>query len=180
MLEASFDWAWELDAQGRYTYAGPQIELILGYSPEEIVGRTPFDLMPPAEAQRVGTAFTAVAAERRPFRMLENRNLHRDGHEVVLETSGVPILAPDGSLVGYRGFDRDVTESRRATADLAAERRRLRALIDTLPDLVWLEDPDGVYLLCNPAFERLSGPPSEPSSGVPTTTSPAGPRRRFP
>ncbi len=33
----------------------------------------------------------------------------------------------------------------------------LRTLIETLPDLVWLKDPDGVYLACNPKFERFFG-----------------------
>src|SRR5579864_6086 len=34
---------------------------------------------------------------------------------------------------------------------------RLRALVQTIPDLVWLKDPEGVYLGCNPQFERLFG-----------------------
>ena len=33
----------------------------------------------------------------------------------------------------------------------------LRALIETIPDLIWLKDPDGVYLACNPKFERFFG-----------------------
>ncbi|MDP1524830.1 MAG: ATP-binding protein [Rhodocyclaceae bacterium] len=40
---------------------------------------------------------------------------------------------------------------------LVDERGRLRALIETLPDLVWLKDTEGVYLACNPVFERLYG-----------------------
>ena len=42
-------------------------------------------------------------------------------------------------------------------ASLAAERAHLRTLVDTIPDLVWLKDPNGVYLTCNPAFERFFG-----------------------
>jgi diguanylate cyclase (GGDEF)-like protein/PAS domain S-box-containing protein len=38
---------------------------------------------------------------------------------------------------------------------LESERALLRALIDTIPDLVWLKDPEGVYLACNPRFEEL-------------------------
>ncbi|MFH2067271.1 MAG: PAS domain S-box protein [Pseudomonadota bacterium] len=33
----------------------------------------------------------------------------------------------------------------------------LRTLVDTIPDLIWLKDPDGVYLNCNPTFERFFG-----------------------
>lgn len=46
---------------------------------------------------------------------------------------------------------------KKRTAELREERRRLRALIDALPALVWLKDPDGVYLACNPVFERFFG-----------------------
>jgi diguanylate cyclase (GGDEF)-like protein/PAS domain S-box-containing protein len=43
------------------------------------------------------------------------------------------------------------------TRELHEERRRLRTLIDTLPDLIWLKDTEGVYLACNPEFERFFG-----------------------
>ncbi|MDD2885085.1 MAG: PAS domain S-box protein [Dechloromonas sp.] len=43
------------------------------------------------------------------------------------------------------------------TESHAKEKAQLRALINTLPDLVWLKSPDGVYLACNPKFERFFG-----------------------
>ena len=43
------------------------------------------------------------------------------------------------------------------TAQLETERTRLRVLVETIPDLVWLKDTDGVYLSCNPMFERFFG-----------------------
>ena len=45
----------------------------------------------------------------------------------------------------------------RAAEELDAERAQLRALLDTLPDLVWLKDPQGVYLSCNRRFEQFFG-----------------------
>jgi PAS domain S-box-containing protein len=52
---------------------------------------------------------------------------------------------------------RDVTLSRRAQDELEHERGFLKTLIHTIPDLVWLKDPQGVYLACNPRFEALFG-----------------------
>jgi len=43
------------------------------------------------------------------------------------------------------------------TAELTREQAHLRTLIATIPDLVWLKDPDGVYLSCNAEFERFFG-----------------------
>ncbi|MEI7606254.1 MAG: EAL domain-containing protein [Rhodospirillaceae bacterium] len=48
---------------------------------------------------------------------------------------------------------------RRRTRELASERTRLRTLLDTLPDMVWLKDGDGAYLACNPGVERIFGAP---------------------
>jgi len=44
---------------------------------------------------------------------------------------------------------------------LELERARLKALVTTIPDLVWLKDVDGVYLSCNPEFERFFGAKEE-------------------
>ena len=109
MLDTNSDWIWEVDAQGRYTYASRHSLVLLGYEPHEIIGRTPFDFMPPDEAERVGSAFAEIVREKRSFAGLINHNRHRDGRIVVLETSGVPLFDADGVLQGYRGIDRDVT-----------------------------------------------------------------------
>ena len=45
----------------------------------------------------------------------------------------------------------------RQTAALESERARMQALFDSLPDLVWLRDPQGVFLACNAAFEQAMG-----------------------
>lgn len=47
----------------------------------------------------------------------------------------------------------------RGNQALAEHGARLSALLNTLPDLVWLKDPNGVYLICNPRVERLFGAP---------------------
>ena len=53
LVEASSDWVWEVDEHAVYTYASPKVRDILGYEPEEVLGKTPFDFMPPEEAERV-------------------------------------------------------------------------------------------------------------------------------
>jgi PAS domain S-box-containing protein len=116
LVESTRDWVWEVDAAGTYAYCSPQCEGLLGYAPDELIGRSPFELMPAREARRLRVLFARIAAERRPIEGVENLNLRRDGHPVVLETSGVPFFAADGTLLGYRGIDRDVTERHRAQA----------------------------------------------------------------
>lgn len=110
LVESSPDWIWEVDADGRYTYSSPQISNILGYEPEEIIGRTPFELMPTEEAERIAPIFADMVTKKIPFFNLQNINLHKNGSQIVLETNGTPILGEDGLFLGYRGIDRDITD----------------------------------------------------------------------
>ena len=118
IVETSFDWVWEVDEQGRYTYASPRVTALLGYTPDQLIGRTPFDFMSPEEAQRVGGLFRDLVARRESFTALENTNRHQDGHLVVLETSARPMFNAAGHFCGYRGTDRDITERKRLEAQI--------------------------------------------------------------
>ncbi|MBT8407834.1 MAG: PAS domain S-box protein, partial [Deltaproteobacteria bacterium] len=118
LVETTTDWFWEVDENAVYTYSSPKIHDILGYEPEEVLGNTPFSLMPPEEADRIANIFAPYAKSRKPFKLLENTNVHKDGHLVVLETSGIPIFDFNGVFRGYRGIDRDITERKRAEEEL--------------------------------------------------------------
>lgn len=84
---------------------------------------------------------------------LVNVNLHKDGHLVVLETSGVPVFDEAGEFQGYRGVDRDVTE--RVHAE---ERERLSdAVLRAAAEGILVAGRDGRVVMCNPAFLAMSG-----------------------
>jgi len=114
LIVSSHNWIWEVDAHAVYTYASPQIMDLLGYRPDEVLGKTPFDLMPDAEAQRIREIFGGIAARQEPFFRLENTNRHKDGRLVVLETSGVPFYDQQGRFRGYRGMDHNITGRKQA------------------------------------------------------------------
>ena len=124
LVEATTDWMWEIDEQGRYTYCSPKIRDLLGYEPAEALGKTPFDFMPEEEARRVAGLFGPIAAARQPFVGIENTNRHKDGRLVVLECRGVPIIDANGALRGYRGFDQDITERKQADERLRLSEQR--------------------------------------------------------
>jgi PAS domain S-box-containing protein len=109
IVSVSADWIWEVDAQARYTYVSESVRDALGYPPEHLIGKTPFDLMPPDEAKKQNEVFGQIVANRQPFRDLENVNLHQDGSLHVMQTSAMPVLDAEGNLFGYRGLDRDIT-----------------------------------------------------------------------
>jgi len=111
LVESTSDWVWEVDPTGAYTYASPRLESLLGYQPSEIIGRTPFDLMSLGEAERVKQIFVNnILKDEQPINRLVNVNQHKSGHDVIVETSGVPFYDEMGGLMGYRGIDRDITD----------------------------------------------------------------------
>lgn len=111
---AAPEWIWEVNEKGQYTFSSMKIKELLGYEPEEIIGKTPFDLMPKDEAKKIGVVFGEIAKKKKPFSGLENWNLTKRGKRVLLETNGMPILDEKGNFLGYRGMDRDITEKKKA------------------------------------------------------------------
>lgn len=122
IAESLSDWIWEVDAAGRYTWCSPGVERLLGYRPEDLIGRSPLELMAPGEAERVRPLLGSALAERAPLRDLENWNLTRDGRRVCLLTNGIPLLDAAGRLLGYAGVDVDITARKETERALAQAR----------------------------------------------------------
>jgi len=111
LINSITDWIWVVDENARYTYISKQVKDQLGYNPEELIGKTPFDLMDEEEAKRVSMLFEEIVNERKPLLQLRNVNRHKEGYEVVIESSGNPIFDDKGVFRGYQGSDRDVTKA---------------------------------------------------------------------
>ncbi|MFQ5952407.1 MAG: ATP-binding protein [Candidatus Omnitrophota bacterium] len=113
LTETTSDWIWEVNAEGVYTYVNPKVEDLLGYEVSEVMGKTPFDFMSEDEGKRISRFFKERVLRKEPFFGLENECICKDGREVILETSGIPIFDEQGQVCGYRGIDRDITERKK-------------------------------------------------------------------
>jgi two-component system cell cycle sensor histidine kinase/response regulator CckA len=109
LVETTNDWIWELDENGVFTYSSPRIRDVLGYEPHEIIGKTPFDLMPAPEAENARKFFHTFRDVTEPLAGIEHRNVHKDGRIVILESSWVPVFDVKGRFTGCRGIARDIT-----------------------------------------------------------------------
>jgi PAS domain S-box-containing protein len=140
LVETTSDLIWEVDENTVYTYINPRIHDILGYRPEAVIGKTPFDLMPAEEGQRVAQLFAAGISARVALVNLESINLHQDGHRVILETNAVPVIDQEGNFRGYHGINRDITERKHAEEALARVNLALRTLSATNQTLLRARD----------------------------------------
>ena len=167
VAENAGEWIWEVDPEGLYTYASPAVEQILGYAPEEIIEEKHFfDLFHPEERERLKSESFGVFAGKNPFRSFINRNIHKDGDEIWLLTSGVPFFDDKGKFTGYRGVDIDITELKRVEEALRDSEGVARALLDAPYVAVLLLDKEGFILDVNRTTEERLNKTREELIGV--------------
>jgi PAS domain S-box-containing protein len=127
IVESLADWIWEVDAEGRFTYSSESSVRILGYTADEIIGKTVYDFIAPQDVDRIREQLEEHVREKTVIKNLENWNVTREGKHVCLLTNGVPILGAQGELTGYRGVDSDVTEQRMLERH-AAQQQKLESI----------------------------------------------------
>jgi PAS domain S-box-containing protein len=128
IVETSPDMIWELDTEGRFRYMSPMCRTIMGYEPNEVIGRPITDLVDEdlknfalQELKRVLASNGLVSSFEVPAR-------HRDGHEVILEIRPSPQIGANGNMAGLRGVTVDITERRRAENAIRRANRQLNLL----------------------------------------------------
>lgn len=156
LVESSGEWIWEINTKGFYTYASPQVQDILGYPPEEILGKSPFDLMLAQETARLKPLFTDIMGQGKAMKLLENVNLHKDGRPVVFVTSATPFFNSDGGILGYRGVHRDVTLHKQMEMALIESEDRYRIAIEHSNDGIAIVRGDS-HIFVNKRFLEIFG-----------------------
>jgi diguanylate cyclase (GGDEF)-like protein/PAS domain S-box-containing protein len=128
------EWVWEVDSEGKYTFASPVLERLLGYKPAEVLGKRFYDFFVQEEREELKKRAFAVFAAKQPFRELTNRNVHKNGSIIWLSSSGVPVLDDQGNLLGYRGADIDISQRRQWEESLEAANEKLKNLVQDAED----------------------------------------------
>lgn len=163
--DLSCDWIWEMSKDGFYTYASPQVETILGYRPDEITGRSLSDLSQTGDPRRNGEIIREMMEKTGENLAFEHVKLHKDGRPVFLERSGVPIFDQHGTLTGYRGIDRDITERKRSESELIQAQAYITNIIDSMPSVLIGVDAGGVITQWNLEAANMTGVNSETAVG---------------
>jgi len=154
--ENAREWIWEVDKNGLYTYASHVVENMLGYEPEEIINKKYFyEFFAPNIREQMKQAVFEAFAKKEIFRDFLNCNLHKDGREIILSTSGVPILDSEGNLSGYRGVDIDITKQKLAEAELQKSEEKYRTLIENMGEGIAITDEEEKFIFVNSAAEEI-------------------------
>lgn len=163
VAENSGDWIWEIDQTGLYTYSSPIIEEILGYQPQEVVGKKYFyDFFAPEIREDFKKAAFEVFARKECFRGFINSNIHKDGRKVILETNGSPVIDNNGNLWGYRGVDRDITIKQKTEEELKNSEEHCKILLNSIiAGVVMIDAQTHIIVDCNKTAEQMIGLPKE-------------------
>jgi PAS domain S-box-containing protein len=125
VVASADEYVFEMDTQGVVTYISDVVESVLGYRPEEIVGRSSLLLLGPEEQARSAAFLGERVSHGEGFSHFRQEARHRTGRPVWLDLSVVPVKAEDGSVVGYRGAALDVSRNHLAEKERTALQAQL-------------------------------------------------------
>lgn len=126
IAEVSGEMIWEVDSEGVYTYVSQASLTLLGYTPEEMIGKMRFyDLSPEQDRETYKKTVLEIFESRTIFKNVEKTAQGKTGEQVIMITNGVPVLNADESFRGYRGSDLDITARKRVEQELIQSNRFL-------------------------------------------------------
>ena len=111
------------EPDGRYVYISPSCRRLLGYEPEELLGKDPYELFHPGDLQRIRTEAHDKALEGQAAVSIIYRIRKKSGDYTWFETVTEPILDEDGEVVRLQTSSRDVSERKRVERVLAEAAR---------------------------------------------------------
>jgi diguanylate cyclase (GGDEF)-like protein/PAS domain S-box-containing protein len=128
IAEATQEWIWEIDAEGLYTFCSPAVEVILGYTPGQLIGKSCLEIVAPNARQTIADLLQSEIAGKRGWRGLELHLQHAAGGIRWLDSNALPLFDSSGTVVGYRGVARDITDHR-AQQERIARLSRIQAVL---------------------------------------------------
>jgi len=146
------------DAESRFILANMALTRFLDAPhPDALRGQHDADFYPKEQASLFAAQERQIIATMQPQTAAEVLVVTQHGDKVWLLTSKVPLLDARGQVIGIVGIDRDITPTKIAEQKLSEERNLLRALIDTIPDRIYLKDTQLRLVLSNLANARTFG-----------------------
>jgi len=161
---ASIGW-WEVDLADESLTWSDEVYRIHGVPVAESVGlEDAIEFYHPDDREAIETAFDRLIEDGESYD-LELRIVTATGQTRWVRAIGDPKFDEAGDVVGALGLFQDITERREYEIALESTREELRKIIDLVPDLVFVKDRDGEYLLANEATAEAYGKTPEEIEG---------------
>jgi PAS domain S-box-containing protein len=156
LIENASDVISIIGADGAIRFVSPALKTIAGFGPEEVIGRSFFDVIHPDDVAATRAVWTGLAASPGGSQPLTMRLLRKDGS--IRETeSVVRNLLDTPGVNGIVLSTRDVTERHRSEEALRVSHQLLQGILDSITVRVFWKDRNLVYRGCNKAFAHDAG-----------------------
>jgi PAS domain S-box-containing protein len=129
---------------GTFLFVNPASVAVLGYTPEELVGEDPFEMVHPDDRPALEKAHQAVL-DGAPQSALTFRIRRKDGDYIWTETKANPLRALGDKITGVITSSRNVTDKVRLLEELDLRESTLRSVISSFDDLVFVFDGEGRF-----------------------------------
>ncbi len=165
--ENSADVLWIVDAASmRLEYLSPAFETVWGEARDGVSAdlRRWAELVHPEDRERASQGLPRLVAGEsysQEYRILRPC----DGTVRWIRDTGFPIRDEGGPVRRFAGIAQDVTESKEAEQSIRRSRRRLRSLIEGIPQLVWRAEEAGRWTWSSPQWSAYTGRREEESLG---------------
>ena len=143
------------DAEGNLLRWNKEHERLTGYSAQELSQMTLVDWYKGDSATIDRITKEIANSFNSGFASAEANLQIKDGSRVPMYMTAVPLTLNGKQY--FAGIGIDISERRQLAESLAQHEARLATLVRTIPDMIWLKDAEGIYLSCNPMFERFFG-----------------------
>lgn len=156
LIENSQDYIMLLDTNAVITSVSSSAERMLGWTPDEMLGTSPTDLLHPDDVPYVLGVFQALLAAPGTTQKLRYRIRHKNGEWRLLESVGRTI-SPHTAAEGVVGNCRDITDFVGTEQALRERDERFRQIIESAADLVFMCDPTGAMTYVAPSSMQMLG-----------------------
>jgi diguanylate cyclase (GGDEF)-like protein/PAS domain S-box-containing protein len=156
LLHNAMDVIAVVGADGKVRYISPAVKQMLGYAPEEVVGKKALDFVNPADYERVLQMFIEASDVKGLSPPIGVRVCHRDGTWRRLQALYKNLLAnPEvrGILVNIT----EATERKWPEEVLRGSEERFRLLVEHTSDIISILEPDGTIRYVSPSIEWVLG-----------------------
>jgi len=154
LFESIMDVFYRTDIGGKVLIVSPSVERLLGYAPDEVIGKKTAELyIYPDEWHQ----FVSAVQEQGEVEGVEAALRAKDGSVVWVSTNAQLYRDDQGNILGVQGITRDITERKRTEIEIRANEERFRAVFEHSTIGKSLTAPDGHILQANKAFADMIG-----------------------
>ena len=126
-------------------------------SADQAVGRTDFDFFEEQHASKARQDELRIMRTEEPMIGQLEHVIIDDGKEAWFSSTKMPLKNLDNDVIGTVGLSRDITDVIKVEVQLEQERDRLQTLMSNLPDVIFIKDIHGQFVMANPALAQLYG-----------------------